>query len=145
MNKKIVTLFMVCFLILILSACGTSSKTGLQNSVKPGDGWVDCNTYRITASGKSSDSEAIYQRIETAEREAVNKARMNLIKRFNLHKNICEDLNVSPTRAALNIELREIINSGRVIDRYYHSSTNECEVFYEIRSEGLRRKVEAVQ
>lgn len=125
--------------------CSSRQVSLFQNSTGTINGWIDEDTYRIAARGKSLNKGDINHKIDSAENEAIENAQRELLKNFNLLKVNYTDTNNNPTNVALCKELKIIISSGKVIDKNYNVDSKICEIIYEVKSIGLKQKVEAVQ
>lgn len=145
MNRRIFSVFQIAILLPVLFYCGNKEEANIRQTIRPGEGWIDDNTYRVSAQGISTKTDNQAEKIESAVRNAVNNARNELFIRFNLNDPEYMDLNTNPTEVSIRNELIEIIGSGRVIERYYYNKKESCKILYEIRATGLKQKVETIK
>lgn len=126
----------------ILCGCGTSGKKG--SDVWSRTGWIDGNTYRVMAAGRSNlavkatNVEAVK---EDARRNAVMNARIKIINDFQTGK--LDSSNIAGS--LMNEFIKEIqpgLKEGKIIaERFTPDYT--CEIIFEIRHEGLRERYES--
>ena len=119
-----------CFVIilsitLVVSCAGLSRdevETDPHNLIQ---GWVDDNTYRVSAAGSAGGSGIIgMQRRRLALRDAEKKAGKEI-------ENMLAEHSVDRKKSA------EILKSGKTVYRTYDRFDN-CEIVYEINKKGLR-------
>ena len=107
------------------------------------DGWVDGNTYRITATGiprkKLTDP---VEKKKAAKTAAILYAQSSIIDRWiGSRVNSCggmPDLEISTP--ALSLEMNEIVKKGTILSETYDEELN-CEIVYEVKQKNLKKKV----
>jgi len=136
-------LFIIITIGLFFNSCSVLSQ--LLENYGDNEGWVDDDTYRIIADGKSANTRDIDEKLKSSESAAVKKAQLIILKKFNILETEYSDINNNPTNIALVEELKAIILTGKIIEKNYSLNNEECSIVYEIRSKGLKEKVEAAK
>lgn len=132
---------------LILLGCGGAST---QKSVQPvilDEGWIDDDTFRVSARGTPVSLERdVEERKKSAERAAVLNARYMILEKFKKYKmksaSGIEEFEMTGT--AIAQELKARIQEGRVKSATWDEKQN-CELVYEVYAPGLKRKVMAAE
>ncbi len=144
----------LCLILMVLMVSGIFACAFLNGPVKKqqGDlwqevGWIDDNTYRIMAEGEPSphlEKKDVDKRKESSKKAAILNAKFSLMKKFSesitdKYMDPGHDTNHS---VAFEKILGTIIEDGRVIAERYDQDGN-CEIIFEISSEGLRKRFES--
>ena len=107
--------------------------------------WVDENTYRIAAAGVSNSklSNKI-QRRESAKRAAILNAQYQVLEKFkgSSIEGAAGMSDFESTGIAIAQEVSGIVKGGSVVSATYDEEDN-CEIIYEVKAKGLKKKVEA--
>ena len=126
----------------ILCGCATSVEKG--GDVWSRTGWIDDNTYRVRADGtsklvpKGTNTEAVK---EDARKNAVMNARIKIINEFGSGK--IESSNIAASLMDEFIkEIGPALKEGKVIAERF-TPDYKCEIIFEIRHEGLRKRYES--
>ena len=131
-------------LVFNFSSCGGKKLGGQVEGDKfTTENWVDENTYRIAASGapKATLKNKI-QRRESAKRAATMNAKYQVLEKFKGSKveGAAGTSDFENTGMAIAEEVEGFINGGSVISATYDEDDN-CEVIYEVKAKGLKKKV----
>lgn len=108
------------------------------------EGWVDDDTFRTIAVGipKASLENKMKRKI-TSKEAALTMAQRNILNKFR-GASITSKAEVSEGETKSLIvtrELKGVISGGQIIKETYDEEDN-CEIIYEIRSVGLRKRIE---
>lgn len=135
-----------CFVAAVAcSACGhknmDDNTTAATESI---EGWINDDTYQIVAGGiPISSLMLIDQRKESARLAAILNARCQIIAAFTGYKIKYEDLknNYELDGISVHEELKAVVKAGIVKKTVWDYDAN-CEVVYEVKYPGLRKKVD---
>ncbi len=140
---KISQTFLIIFISAILAACGSSPQTEISDS----EGWVNENTYRVTAVGTIQPhhlSLPLPTRQTLACESAIIMAQTRMLEKF-VDAGIAEVQGTVDT-AAVGRNIRKYftgtIRGGDVLRKTFNEETSECEVIYSLTSPGLKRKLQ---
>ncbi|MCP4138300.1 MAG: hypothetical protein GY754_45480 [bacterium] len=125
--------------------CKSTGKPGqVETKEMKTDGWVDENTFRVTAVGRAQQRYTnIIQRRESAKRDAILNAQSIIHDKFNPPPIRLEGAAAMAyyeiTGSFLSQECRGAIRGGAVIKERYDKDHN-CEIVYEVKMKGLKKK-----
>jgi len=147
MRKNLVFAIAISAGILIaLTSCGGPKIGGtVQGETFTTEGWVDDDTFRIAAAGiPKKEMTNKVQRREASKRAAILNAQYQVIEKFKGSKieGASGMENFEMTGIAIAQELRAVTKGGSVQKVTYDDEDN-CEVIYEVKAKGLKKKVAA--
>jgi hypothetical protein len=129
-------------------SCGGPKIGGtLEGKTYVTEGWVDDDTFRIAAAGVAKkDLTNIVQRRESSKRAAILNAQYQVIEKFKGSKieGASGMENFEMTGIAVAQELKAITKGGSVAKVTWDDDQN-CEIIYEVRAKGLKKKVAAAE
>ena len=143
-------IFVVAFTFI---ACGGGSKTKSSGAGLDGktqtyrtEWWVDENTYRLRAGGApgaNQEGKNKMVRRESARRAAILNAQFQVLEKFkgSSVQGAAGMSDFELTGIAISQEVEGVVKGGSVIEATYDSDDN-CEVLYEVKARGLKKKVE---
>ncbi|MCL1832938.1 MAG: hypothetical protein FWG49_00390 [Leptospirales bacterium] len=129
-----------------LTSCGEKKLGGtVEGETYTTEKWVDENTYQIAASGVSNSklSNKI-QRRESAKRAAILNAQYQVLEKFkgSTIEGAAGMSDFESTGIAIAQEVSGYVKGGSVKKATYDEEDN-CEIIYEVKAKGLKKKVEA--
>jgi len=141
--------FITCLLVtegaVAVSSCShknvnhnSATATGLS------EGWINDDTYQIAAGGIPIVSLLLIdQKKESARIAAILNARCQIIEKFVGYKVKQEDLknNSELERIPIPEELKAVVKAGIIKKTVWDYDAN-CEIVYEVKYPGLRKKVD---
>ncbi|PKL41117.1 MAG: hypothetical protein CVV44_00325 [Spirochaetae bacterium HGW-Spirochaetae-1] len=147
MKKFVAVAMVLSFGILFsLTACGGSKMGGtVKGETFKTEGWIDENTYRIAAAGVPTRTLTNQvQRREAAKRAAILNAQYQVLEKFKGSKieGAAGMSNFEMTGIAIAQEIQGTIKGGSVYKVTYDAEDN-CEIIYEVKAKGLKKKVSA--
>ncbi|MCP4138301.1 MAG: hypothetical protein GY754_45485 [bacterium] len=107
------------------------------------DGWVDEDTIRVTALGAPKRGLTnIYQKKATAREAAFIMAQYTMLEKFKGPRleGAAGMAEFGSTGIAVGKELRGIVRGGSIIKEKFDEDQN-CEIVYEVKHKGLKKKV----
>ena len=147
--KKLIAVSMVLIAGIAFSACGGGSKIGgtVKGQTFKTEGWVDENTFRLAAAGapKRTLTNKIARR-ESAKRAAILNAQYQVLEKFKGAKleGATGMSDFEMTGIAIAQEVQGIVKGGSVQSATYDAEDN-CEIIYEVKARGLKKKVQAAE
>lgn len=108
------------------------------------EGWLNDDTYRVVAIGIPKQSiENKMKRKITSKEAAITMAQRNILSRFRGATITSKsEINEGETTSLkITRELKGVLQGGQVLKETYDEEDN-CEIIYEIRSVGLRKRIE---
>ena len=148
--KRSLCLFPVLFLSIIITLA-PGCRTGYNpDYINPDefitDGWMDDNTYRISATGEPKNGiSSIIQKKISAKDAAVKAAQISLIEKLKGEEHNIP-VRVDEYYSGINPEadeLQTVIKKGRIIKETYNEQM-VCEIVYEIHSPGLKKIISRI-
>ena len=135
-------------LVFTFTSCG-GGKKGIGGTVQgetfKSEQWVDENTYRLAAAGapKSDETNRI-KRQQSAKRAAILSAQYLVLEKFkgSSIEGAAGMSNFESSGIAIAQEVSGIVKGGSVVQETYDEEDN-CEIIYEVKAKGLKKKVEA--
>jgi len=109
------------------------------------EGWIDANTYRIAAAGVPTKTLTNkVQRRESAKRAAILNAQYQVLEKFKGSKieGAAGMSNFEMTGMAVAQEIKGVVKGGSV-RRVTYDDDDNCEIIYEVKAKGLKKKVGA--
>ena len=144
--KKLFVMALVLSMGLVFTACGGSKIGGnVQGETFKNESWVDDNTYRLAAAGvANSKLKNKVQRRETAKRAAILNAQYQVLEKFKGSKieGAAGMSDFESTGIAIAQEIQGVVKGGSVMSATYDEEDN-CEIIYEVKAKGLKKKVAA--
>jgi len=133
-------------LVFNFSSCGGKTIGGQVEGEKFNtENWVDENTYRLAASGapKATLKNKV-QRRESAKRAAILNAQYQVLEKFKGSKieGAAGMSDFENTGIAIAQEIQGEVKGGSVVSATFDEEDN-CEVIYEVKAKGLKKKVAA--
>ncbi|OHD70705.1 MAG: hypothetical protein A2W19_12040 [Spirochaetes bacterium RBG_16_49_21] len=134
--------------LIALTSCGGPKIGGtVEGETFTTEGWVDDDTFRLAAAGiAKKDLTNIIQRKESSKRAAILNAQYQVIEKFKGSKieGASGMENFEMTGIAVAQELKAVAKGGSVKKVTWDDEQN-CEVIYEVRAKGLKKKVAAAE
>ena len=144
--KKLFVMALVLSMGLVFTACGGSKIGGnVQGETFKNESWVDDNTYRLAAAGvANSKLKNKVQRRESAKRAAILNAQYQVLEKFKGSKieGAAGMSDFENTGIAIAQEISGVVKGGSVMSATYDEEDN-CEIIYEVKAKGLKKKVAA--
>lgn len=144
--KKLFAMALILSLGLGFTACGGSKIGGnVQGETFKNESWVDENTYRLAAAGvANSKLKNKVQRRESAKRAAILNAQYQILEKFKGSKieGAAGMSDFESTGIAIAQEIQGVVKGGSVMSATYDEEDN-CEIIYEVKAKGLKKKVAA--
>lgn len=144
--KKLFVMALVLSMGLVFTACGGSKIGGnVQGETFKNESWVDENTYRLAAAGvANSKLKNKVQRRESAKRAAILNAQYQVLEKFKGSKieGAAGMSDFESTGIAIAQEIQGVVKGGSVMSATYDEEDN-CEIIYEVKAKGLKKKVSA--
>jgi hypothetical protein len=144
--KKLFVMALVLSMGLVFTACGGSKIGGnVQGETFKNESWVDDNTYRLAAAGvANSKLKNKVQRRESAKRAAILNAQYQVLEKFKGSKieGAAGMSDFESTGIAIAQEIQGVVKGGSVMSATYDEEDN-CEIIYEVKAKGLKKKVAA--
>ena len=145
-NLFAVTLALALGLALTFTSCGGGKIGGqVEGQTFKTEGWIDDDTYRLAASGvpKSTLKNKVARR-ESAKRAAILNAQYQVLEKFKGSKieGAAGMSDFENTGIAIAQEVSGIVKGGSVVSATYDEEDN-CEIIYEVKAKGLKKKVAA--
>ena len=151
--KRTLMVLMVLALALPVAfiSCASSKKAGMGGEIKgesfQTEGWIDEDTFRITETGSPGErfkaKDTVIQK-KAAKEVALISAQCRIVEKFTGVKIEgaagMKDFELSGSAAAK--EFAGTITGGSIIKTTYDDDNN-CEIVYEVKAKGLKRKVSA--
>jgi len=129
-----------------LTSCGGSKMGGMvQGETFKNEGWINDDTYRIAASGVSNSKLTNkIQRRESAKRAAILNAQYQVLEKFkgSTIEGAAGMSDFESTGIAIAQEVSGMVKGGSVVTATYDDEDN-CEIIYEVKAKGLKKKVSA--
>jgi hypothetical protein len=130
------------------TSCGGGDKFGgqVQGESFTTERWVDDNTFQLAASGvansKLKDKTA---RRESAKRAAILNAQYQVLEKFKGSKieGAAGMSDFENTGIAIAQEIQGVVKGGSVKKSTFDPDTDACEIIYEVKAKGLKKKVQA--
>ncbi len=142
-------LFVMTLLLTIGLAFTSCAGGGLGGTIKgesfKSEGWVDDNTFRVIGTGAPKDGLTNkVQRKGTAKEAAIIVAQKAMVEKFvGARIDAAAGMaDYKSTGIAVAKEFSGTIKGGSVVKETYDEEEN-CEVVYELKAKGLKKKVEA--
>jgi hypothetical protein len=148
--KKFIALAMIFSvgLLFAFTSCGGGKIGGtVQGETFKTEGWLDDNTYRLAAAGVPTKTLTNkVQRRESATRAAILNAQYQILEKFKGSKleGAAGMSNFETTGIAIAQEVQGVVKGGSVQSVTYDAEDN-CEIIYEVKAKGLKKKVSAAQ
>lgn len=143
--KKLIVLSLFIFV-----SCFLTTQQGPQLSEQisgksfVSEGWADDDTFRVIAVGiPKAGLENKMKRKITSREAALTMAQRNILNRFRGASITSKsEINEGETGSLkVTRELKGVITGGHIIKETYDEEDN-CEIIYEIRSTGLKKRIE---
>ena len=135
--KKIIVFSLILLVSLSFIACSS------QKYKKYSEGWIDDNTYRVKVIGipRARLAEQHLRRA-TSKEYALIMAQKKILNSFFEARigTECAACHYGPIRKAISKEFSSLVRSGSIIHETYDKDDN-CEIVYELKSEGLKNQV----
>ncbi|MCL2155084.1 MAG: hypothetical protein FWH53_05410 [Leptospirales bacterium] len=129
-----------------LTSCGGSKIGGtVEGKTYKTEGWIDDDTYRIAAAGvPNSKLSNQVQRRESAKRAAILNAQYQVLEKFkgSSIEGAAGMSDFESSGIAIAQEVSGVVKGGSVVSATYDDDDN-CEVIYEVKAKGLKKKVGA--
>ncbi|MCL1911901.1 MAG: hypothetical protein FWG13_06825 [Leptospirales bacterium] len=144
--KKTIGFIVIAAAILAFVGCGGGGLGGLVDGKSyKSEGWIDDDTYRTAAIGvpkKGLTSQL--QRKATAKEAAKMAAQFAILEKFKGAKveGAAGMQDFELTGIAVAKEVEGIVKGGSVVSEKYNDD-DECEIIYEVRAKGLKKKVQS--
>ena len=133
-------------IVFTLTSCGGSKLGGsVDGDTYKTEQWVDNDTYRIAAAGvPNSKLSNKVQRKESAKRAATLNAQYQVLEKFkgSTIEGAAGMSDFESTGIAIAQEVSGYVKGGSVVKATYDDEDN-CEIIYEVKAKGLKKKVEA--
>ena len=132
----------------VFTSCGGSGKIGgtVKGETFKNEGWIDNDTFRLSAAGvaKKTLTNKI-QRRESAKRAAILNAQYQVLEKFKGSKieGAAGMSDFENTGIAIAQEVQGIVKGGSVRKATFDPDTDACEIIYEVKAKGLKKKVQA--
>jgi len=127
-----------------LISCKSGSVSDSEKTKKlKSEGWIDDNTFRITASGPPRKTVSNPVALKASAREsAILMAQKMIIEKFRGARiQSCSGMaDFELTGVAFVREFNEIIKNGKIIVIKWDDDSN-CEILYEVKALGLKKRV----
>ncbi len=144
--KKLFAMALVLSIGLVFTACGGGKIGGQVEGEKfKTESWVDDNTYRLASAGvANSKLKNKVQRRESAKRAAILNAQYQVLEKFKGSKieGAAGMSDFESTGIAIAQEIQGTVKGGSVVSATYDEEDN-CEIIYEVKAKGLKKKVAA--
>lgn len=144
--KKLFLMTLVLAMGLVFTSCGGGKIGGtVQGDTFKGEKWVDDNTFQLAASGvANSKLKNKVQRRESAKRAAILNAQYQVLEKFKGSKieGAAGMSDFESTGIAIAQEIQGVVKGGSVKSFTYDEEDN-CEIIYEVKAKGLKKKVQA--
>jgi hypothetical protein len=135
-------------LVFALTSCGGSKIGGtVEGKTYKTEGWIDEDTYRIAAAGvPNSKLSNKVQRRESAKRAAILNAQYQVLEKFkgSTIEGAAGMSDFESTGIAIAQEVNGVVKGGSVTQATYDDDDN-CEIIYEVKAKGLKKKVGAAE
>ena len=129
-----------------LTSCGGSKIGGtVSGKTYKAEGWIDDDTYRIAAAGvPNSKLSNKVQRRESSKRAAILNAQYQVLEKFkgSTIEGAAGMSDFESTGIAIAQEVGGVVKGGSVVSATYDDDDN-CEIIYEVKAKGLKKKVGA--
>lgn len=145
--KKLISIALLLTVGLVFSACGGSNKIGgtVKGQTFKTEGWLNENTFRLAAAGapKRTLTNKVARR-ESAKRAAILNAQYQVLEKFKGAKleGASGMSDFEMTGIAIAQEVQGVVKGGSVQSVTYDAEDN-CEIIYEVKARGLKKKVSA--
>ncbi len=134
-----------CLVVFSFTSCGPSMGGQVKGESFKTEGWVDNDTFRLVTMGvaKKTLTNKV-QRRASAQEAAVLDARRKILEKFKGAKTEAASgmSDFEMTGVAVASEVAGVVAGGSVIKATYDTEDN-CEVVYEVKAKGLKKKVSA--
>ena len=142
----LIGIFISIGVVLTFASCGKGSKLGgtVEGDTFKTSQWVDENTFRIAAAGvPNSKLTNKVQRRESAKRAAILNAQYQVLEQFkgSSIEGAAGMSDFESTGIAVAQELQGSIKGGTVVSSTFDDE-DDCEIIYEVKSKGLKKKVQ---
>ncbi len=128
---------------LIAASAGEPGKDGRAAGSSVREGWVDKDTFRVVAVGTPIESIKDRDRRRIIAREkAIRMAQYLIMEKFKGARieGASGMSDVETTGMAVAKEFNAVLKGGYIVEETYNDK-DECEIVYEVRSPGLKKKV----
>jgi len=134
------------------TGCGSGKIGGMVEGKEiKGEQWVDENTFRLAVSGAANSKipntpENKVRRQESAKRAAILNAHYQVLEKFkgSAIEGAAGMSDFESTGIAIAQEVQGFSKGGSVKSATYDQYDN-CEIIYEVKAKGLKKKVEAAE
>lgn len=148
--KKFTTLVIILSAAMLIIGCGNRMGGQVEGKTFISEGWVDENTFRVTAvgiPGKDAKSGQAYtntvQRKATAKEAALTMAQKRIIEKFvgARLEGASGAVDYQSTGTAVAKEFSGLEKGGTIVKETYDKDDN-CEIVYQVEKKGLKREVQ---
>lgn len=125
-------------------SCGGAKKSQIKGESFITEGWVDENTFRVTAMGvPKAGLTNIVQRKVTAKESALIMAQKRVIEKFvgARIEGASGSADAASTGIAVKKEFSGVVRGGTIVKVTYDEQQN-CEIVYQVEKKGLKREVQ---
>ena len=144
--KKLFLMTLVLAMGHVFTSCGGGGIGGtVKGETFKGEKWVDDDTFQLAASGvANSKLKNKVQRRESAKRAAILNAQYQILEKFKGSKieGAAGMSDFESTGIAIAQEIQGVVKGGSVKNFTYDEEDN-CEIIYEVKAKGLKKKVQA--
>jgi len=146
---SVMALVLTMGLAFAFTSCGAGKIGGqVEGDSFATERWVDDNTFQLAASGvansKLKDKTA---RRESAKRAAILNAQYQVLEKFKGSKieGAAGMSDFENTGIAIAQEVEGVVKGGSVKKATFDPDTDACEIIYEVKAKGLKKKVAAAE
>jgi len=145
--KKLFVFGLLVVSLVAFTSCGGKIGGQVEGESYKTEGWVDDNTYRIAAAGVPTRTLTNkVARRESSKRAAILNAQYQVLEKFKGSKieGAAGMSNFEMTGMAVAQEVQGVVKGGSVVKATYDAEDN-CEIIYEVKAKGLKKKVSAAE
>lgn len=141
--KRIIVAMFICIATISFISCGPKEGGLVKGDSYVTEGWVDDNTFRVTATGvpKRGLTNQI-QRKGTAKEAALIMAQKRIIEKFKgaAVEGAAGAADYESTGVAVAKEFKGFVRGGSIIKETYDKDDN-CEIIYQVERKNLKKQV----
>lgn len=143
-KTKYLVLFVGMLVFGIASHCGDTTDSQIKGKKYKSEGWVDDNTFRVTALGApNQDAKGMVKRKTQAKEAAVIMAQKRIIEKMigAQLKGASAAKDGESAGIVVTKEFQGMVKGGSIIEETYDEDDN-CQIVYEIQARGLKKKAQ---
>ena len=148
-RSLMIALILVLGVAFSFTSCGGSNKLGgqVEGKTYKTEGWIGNDTYRLASSAMATRTltNKIARR-ESSKRAAILNAQYQILEKFKGSRieGAAGMSNFEMTGMAVAQEVQGVVKGGSVRQVTYDAQDN-CEIIYEVKAKGLKKKVSAAK